>query len=280
MSKQWNKEEIKFLKDNYKDMSYKEIAIKLNRTENAIKAKTNKLGLIKSKYIYNKDYFKVIDSEEKAYWLGFIYADGYVCANDTGSELGIELQIGDIEHLKKFNKSLCGNIPVTKKVSLCNLNGKYYDSCLIRIYCTKMVRDLGALGVSNNKSYDIKMPEIDPKYLHHFIRGFFDGDGCICESKKKKGRSSIKCDFTCGCEYFVNQLREVLYKNDICTYISKEKDKPYRLMIGGMINCDKFLSYIYKDATIYLDRKLNKKEELYARLDIKERIIASLLRNK
>ena len=67
MSKQWNKEEIKFLKDNYKDMSYKEIAIKLNRTENAIKVKTNKLGLIKSKYIYNKDYFKVIDSEEKAY---------------------------------------------------------------------------------------------------------------------------------------------------------------------------------------------------------------------
>ena len=103
MSKQWNKEEIKFLKDNYKDMSYKEIAIKLNRTENAIKVKTNKLGLIKSKYIYNKDYFKVIDSEEKAYWLGFIYADGYVCANDTGSELGIELQVGDIEHLKKFN---------------------------------------------------------------------------------------------------------------------------------------------------------------------------------
>lgn len=280
MRRQWENSEIEYIKSNYKDMSYRDMSIKIGRTENAVKLKISKLGLIKSKYIYDKNYFKTIDSEDKAYWLGFIYADGYVSRSETNSELGIELQIRDIEHLKKFNKSLQGNIPVTTKRTMCNLNNKYYDSCLIRVYCTSMVDDLESLGVTTCKSYNIELPNIDEKYINHFIRGFFDGDGCICENKKKKGASSIRCDFTCGCEYFVNQLRGLLYSRGISSYVSKEDGKPYRLMIGGMTNCDKFLSYIYKDATIYLDRKFKKKESLYEDLNIKERIFASLFRNK
>ena len=69
------------------------------------------------------------------------------------------------------------------------------------------------------------------------------------------------------------QLREYLYNVGINSYISKEENKPYRLIIGGLNNCNKFLEYIYKDATVMLDRKFAKKEYLYDSLNIKERIL-------
>ena len=51
---------------------------------------------------FNENVFDVIDSEEKAYWLGFIFADGYISSRDYGFE--ISLSIIDVEHLIKFNK--------------------------------------------------------------------------------------------------------------------------------------------------------------------------------
>ena len=109
--------------------------------------------------------------------------------------------------------------------------------------------------------------------MSHFIRGLFDGDGCICESKRKKHINTIRCDFTIGCEEFMLQLREYLYNVGINSYVLKEENKPYRLIIGGLNNCNKFLEYIYKDATVMLDRKFAKKEHLYDSLNIKDRIL-------
>ena len=106
MRTMWNENEIKFIMENYKTMTYKEMAKKINRTENAVKLKVSKLGLKKSKYIYDVDYFKKIDTIEKAYWLGFIYADGYVSVGKQNYEFGIELQGSDYKHLKKFNKAI------------------------------------------------------------------------------------------------------------------------------------------------------------------------------
>ena len=66
-----------------------------------------------SKYTYNENYFKIIDSEEKAYWLGFLYADGCITRfyrNEKLKSMSLELtlQSNDIEHLKKFLKfALC-----------------------------------------------------------------------------------------------------------------------------------------------------------------------------
>ena len=76
---EWDKEDEDFLINNYNLYSRKELANILNRTTSAIQNKARRLNLKKeSKYYYDKKYFNIIDSEEKAYWLGFIYADGYV----------------------------------------------------------------------------------------------------------------------------------------------------------------------------------------------------------
>ena len=117
MYNKWKEEDIKFLKENYKNFTNKELAQILNRTKTAISIKLSKLGLKKTKYYYNEDYFETIDSEEKAYWLGFLYADGYISKTTCCSELGIELQKNDYNHLQKFNKSIKGNIEVKYRKS-------------------------------------------------------------------------------------------------------------------------------------------------------------------
>jgi len=269
----WEEYELNFVKDNYRNMTYKEIAEKLDRTKTAVDLKVNRLGLVKSKYTYDKDFFKEIDTEHKAYWLGFIYADGCVSFDPVSksAELCIKLQGRDDGHLKKFNKSINGNVEVQNFRRVCNLNDKEYDGCDIRFYSNELVLDLIKLGVIPNKTLEIIFPQIKEDLISHFIRGYFDGDGCVTLDKKRK---LAKADFTSGSLEFLIGLREELYKNDICSYYCQEKNKnTYRLYIRGMKNYDKFFNYIYRESTICLDRKLTRKNSLYQEYDIARRLL-------
>ncbi len=281
MRKQWNEQEIEFLKNNYSEMTNKEIAEKLGRTKTSIDVKANKLGLKSSIYTCNLDYFKEIDSEEKAYWLGFIYADGWVEYKEGSTHtLGIELSIVDIEHLRKFNKCIEGNCKITTRVRHLEETGKDYEMCCIRVYKKTFVDHLIDKGVTPNKSFDITMPNIPKNLINHFIRGFFDGDGCLAHGttkSKNKTQDVIKADFTCGSIEFVNSLRSILFDNDINSHVVSERNH-YRLKIGGLKNTHEFLEYIYKDATVYLDRKYEKRKFYYEKYNLEERI-ASLYRN-
>lgn len=278
MSRQWTNDEIDFLKENYKTMTYKQLSENLNRTKAAIDLKINRLGLKKDKYTYNHDYFSAIDSEDKAYWLGFILADGSVFRGKNNScELSIKLNLGDIEHLKKFNKCINGNNEIITFNRKCNLNDKYYDGCQIRLYSKKIVDDLSKFGIVQNKSLIVEMPSnIDERYIRHLVRGIFDGDGCITKNRRDNGwtkNNYVKCDFTSGSVIFLNQLREKLYEYGIKSYVMKNHDEVWKLIIGGMKNCDTFLHFIYDDATIYLDRKFIKKQSLYNELQIEQRLL-------
>ena len=80
-----------------------------------------------NKYYYNKDFFNKIDTEEKAYWLGFLYADGCIvtrskCKKVTPMSLELVLSSIDINHLYKFLNSLESNIEIKNKIV--ELNGK------------------------------------------------------------------------------------------------------------------------------------------------------------
>lgn len=276
----WLECEIQFLKDNYKTMTYQEIADKLNRTKSAVDLKINRLGLKKSKYIYNHSFFNIINTQAKAYWLGFIYADGCV-SHDTRTdsfELSIKLQEKDYEHLKKFNKDLNGNVPVSFYSKTLNYKNqdREYGQCQIRLYSKEMVLDLISCGVVPNKSNSYTFPIIkDENLIPHFIRGYFDGDGCIYLNKKKK---LPDVNFTSNNLDFLLWLRKELYKNNINSYHCQERENTHRLYVRGMKNCDKFFNYIYKDATIYLDRKLKTKNNIYKIYNVAQRI-APLVRN-
>lgn len=87
------------------------------------------------RYVYNKYFFEVIDTEEKAYWLGFIYADGY--HNEKYHSIKITLKTSDYEHLLKFNKAIDGNL--TLKIDNKGAGCKIIVTCkkCLKIYLTK-----------------------------------------------------------------------------------------------------------------------------------------------
>lgn len=268
----WKEEEISFIKNNYNNYSNAELGEILNRTSNSIQMKIKRLGLKRDdQYTYNISFFHNIDTEEKAYWLGFIYADGYTQYNPQrrNSELGIELQIGDIKHLKKFNKAINGNVEIKIKDRYDARSDKTHTHCIIRLYKKQIVEDLINMGVIPNKSHVITFPKLQKKLIIPFIRGFFDGDGCLRLNTKRNCHSF---DFACASIDFVNSLRTILYgMYNINSYICKDKNI-YRLCIGGLTNAYLFGTLLYDNATIYLDRKYQKFYTITKQYDIKNRL--------
>lgn len=272
---EWSNNELEYLKNNYQTKTYKELSQNLQgRTKTAIDIKINRLGLKKSPYTYNHDFFEHIDTEEKAYWLGFFFADGCVSVNSKSNsgECSIKLYKGDYRHLQKFNKSLNGNIPVTFNERVCSFNDKLQESCSIRCYSIKMANDLISHGCIPNKTYYIKMPKISKLLINHFIRGFFDGDGCICLNSNI--RKDLQINFCSASEAFLTELRHVLYEHGINSYITDEKDRnTFRLYVKGLQNVNNMWIFMFDDATVFLDRKYTKKKNLYEKYHVTQRLL-------
>lgn len=261
----WSNEEIEFLKNNYDKYTAKELGDVLGRTKNAVALKLNKLGINVSKYNYNKHFFDIIDTEQKAYWLGFMYADGYVAYSTERRvyEASIELKASDYEHLMKFNKSLNGNVEVHFRER--ERWDKLHNICHIRFHSKELVEGLIKHGCIPNKTFDIKMPDIDEDLIRHFIRGFFDGDGSVYH---RKDRNGIYANFTSASYEFLVSLRAYIYQLGVNSYIVKDREH-YQLRIYGKDYTMIFLKHIYENSDIYLDRK-------YEMFDNE---IASLVRN-
>lgn len=97
------------------------------------------------KHFFNENYFSNIDAEEKAYWLGFFYADGHI----TNNALQCYLQEDDREHLLKFLKAINANTIEVKT----RKNGEYI-SYGINVCSKKLVTDMQQLGFTSRKTYD------------------------------------------------------------------------------------------------------------------------------
>lgn len=225
-----------------------------------------------SKYTYDLNYFKKIDNQEKAYWLGFLYADGSVNTfYDDGKLRSMTLEIGlsikDEEHLVKFKESLNSDIPIFNKTN--KLKGKEYSSVRIQLNNTEICNDLCNLGCVPRKTYILRLPNehIVPKiYMRDFLRGFFDGDGCICTSVMGN-KPHIVTNIT-GTSDMLQDISDFLLNNKIIRtkpFISKDKrrENTYRFYIYGTDTNKEFLDYLYKDSKIYLDRKYQHYKEFY-----------------
>ena len=208
------------------------------------------------KYFFNEKYFDNINDEHKAYWLGFIYADG--CHNVKRYSLAITLQERDSALLDKFYEDIC----CSKDVKI------YYNKDFNKFYANVYIqhphlsKTLLKQGVPDDKSFKIKFPgnEIVPDYLkRHFIRGYLDGDGCIqIPQDKRKMSWSIIGNYDC-----MNEMKKYIEKNILNYKISiYQKESVYQIGKGGRFVTQTFLDWLYKDATIYLQRKYDKYLEI------------------
>lgn len=258
----WSDAELDFVKNNYMEMKTSEISKMLSRTMNAIELKAARMGLKKYPYTCDYHYFDDIDTEEKAYWLGFLTADGWInqSKKTNAGVTGIELQYGDIGHLKKFNKSINGNYQITDRWRTCSIakdKEKKHHMCCIRIFSLTMYNALKNLGFSNDKSYDFKIPKLRHDLIRHYIRGYFDGDGCLCFTNKSFGVSFITASRYL-CDDLISILNDIFIKANTSISVNEFGTTMYRLEIHRISDKIKFLDWIYHDCNIYLDRKYKK----------------------
>lgn len=199
-----------------------------------------------SKYEYNKEIFSTIQTEEEAYWLGFLLADGYNIDDKM-----IRVDIKDKGHLEKLSKLIYpkGDKPVA--VRDLGFGPIYYFSCNI----LSIVESLRMHGIVPRKSKIAKMPNINKNLVRHFIRGLFDGDGSICYTMDKNYR---RYQFNIvGTEELLLDVKNFIL-NDLCLNLSHGKMKMiYRIYKKGNQQIMTLLNWLYEDSNVYLERKYN-----------------------
>lgn len=191
-------------------------------------------------HTYDSRYFQIIDAEEKAYWLGFLTADGCITAGRTkisSQRLTIHLGIRDYDHLMKFKQAL----QATQIVS------RNEHSCSFTIYNSELVADLAIHGIVPRKTLHTSPARVAPELERHYWRGVIDGDGHI----SKDGKS-----LTLVGDYEV----VVGFQTFVLTHCPRVKASIFRdlniytFKVTGTSAC-KMLEILYGGATVYLERK-------------------------
>jgi intein-encoded DNA endonuclease-like protein len=217
----------------------------------------NNAEIRKNRLSRNSNYFESIDSMDKAYWLGVMYSDGCVCERKNGL-YSISLEMTDKEHIEKFRDALSAVDHKILTVLQKNSNNAKL-SYAIHIYDKKMGQDLIKLGCVPKKSFYLSsVPNIPKEFIYDFIRGFTDGDGCICYNKSS---CSYVFKLTGASPLLLKDIMKLLEIDRLslnqCTKTS------YQVTSGKRDDIYRILTKLYEHSTetTRLDRKYNKYQE-------------------
>lgn len=209
-------------------------------------------------YSVDSDFFIHINTEEKAYILGFICADGHI----SEDRLVLAVAEKDVDILKKIRKALHSNHPI-KRVHKRNPYNKSEKKSLVMMELMigrkKLVKPLFDMGLTSNKTYTLNgnILKYVPKYLmRDFLRGYFDGDGNVFFGRRYSSGYKYNINI-CGNEDFLlksfqtyfpsnNKLYKDLYSRQCFVWKLSSKDK-----------VRKFMYYLYHNSSIFLQRKYN-----------------------
>jgi len=255
----WEKSEKDILSNNFSNSSKVELENLLpKRTWKSINKKAERTGLKRMEYFLslrpkNHHFFKKW-SEKMAYILGFITADGNIIKSRYSYYLQFCLQKNDIDILNKMRKILA---PKNKF--------SYYkpeNTLHFKVGSTTIYKDLIKLGITSNKTFSVKPPKIPKAYLRHYLRGFFDGDGCISTFRRNDSVKTFPSVRLFGNINMINYIRRIfnnLTNSKLKVYMARSK---YGNVMGNLhytcTNAVKILDFLYKNSNIYLDRKYKK----------------------
>ncbi len=200
----------------------------------------------------NEHYFDKIDSEEKAYWLGFIFADG--CNTRKGFTISISRK--DKDHLNKIKNVLYDDNRYNIKDAYAFCKGKKYKISQFWLTSKYLSGVLSGLGAIPAKSLVLKFPEwIDKLLIRHFIRGYFDGDGCL---HVYRNRATATFSLI-GTNEFLNSVNSIL-KNKIglIECCMSKRNRVWYLTTTRHNNLKLIYDWFYSDADLFLSRKKEK----------------------
>lgn len=222
--------------------------ISRGRLSKFIKSKGIEVVNEQNKITFDENVFEEINTEEKAYWLGFIYADGNISKGNR-NVLEISLQLGDFDHLTKFYSFIKSN----KKVKIDSFR------CRAFLGSKKLKKDLVYHGCVPIKSEILKFPITIPKiHVRHFIRGYYDGDGYLGIEKRASGREFPKIGLLGTWDMLINVMKLSPLGFRTLHYSNPGGSTKIFQFSADSFKAIPFLDYIYKDCNIYLDRKYKK----------------------
>lgn len=203
----------------------------------------------------NINYFSKIDSNNKAYFLGFIAADGCLTKTSTAPNytLTITLHSKDKIILEKLKEEI-GNSHKLKEIHTKSpFNGKIVDHIRYSITDKTISNDLISLGIKPKKSLSMNniILNVPKKYRKSFIIGYFDGDGSITIPKDCINRKIISIR---GTEEF---LKGIVKELNLEKYKISKYDSIHTLAFGNKSSVNKFFN-CYNYCDFYLKRKFNK----------------------
>lgn len=250
-------------------MSTTRIGISLMISHKLVNKILDKYGVSRTnngvrKWSLKEDYFDCIDTQNKAYILGFLYADGY---NDVKKKaIRLQLRYDDKEILEKINLELGSNRPLKFINCSCKVAKNGFvskDMYSLEVYGTHICDSLNNLGMTQGKSLTLKFPVfLDDDLIRHFIRGYFDGDGSFSysnanSSQRYQGLVTITSteNFCLECLSYIRSKINVggsIFDSSCHNGITKV------ISIGGNVQCKLFLDWLYEDSEMYLKRKHDK----------------------
>lgn len=218
------------------------------------------------KYNVNEDYFDMIDTPNKAYILGFLYADGH---NEISkSTLTMSLQEEDKKILEDIRKELESEKPLDY-LDYSNKNNfgySYKNQYRLNVFSKHICESLEKIGMVSSKSLVLQFPKISKELYSHFIRGYYDGDGSIYQQIKNENNHAVTITITSTesfCESLVNICKEELNIEPKIYDASCHNGITKVFTISGRNICKIFLKWIYEDADLYLERKYKRYLDYY-----------------
>ena len=198
------------------------------------------------KYSVDEDFFDVIDTPEKAYVIGILWADG--CNYPPRNVVRLGLQAGDKQILEDISRLINSDKPL----QFVKGRDREQDTYALNIVNKHISKVLDSLGMHQAKSLILEFPQwLDVKLYPAFIRGYYDGDGGL---SKREHTYNVQIVGTSNmCYAMMNILSNIGIASKV--YNTAHNDVTKSLYIGCKDNVKNFLDWIYKDATIYLNRK-------------------------
>lgn len=237
--------------------------------------------MIKKEYrkYFNESFFESIDSEIKAYLLGFVFADGCVInrmrGGILGNEYGLQLNVAEKDKniIYLFQQYIYpySNINITSSSIIRN---KYIRKPQYRIafYSKTLFNDLNNLGCEKRKTYkENNIPNIPNNLIIHFIRGYFDGDGSVslsthrtCHKNKIYEYPYLNVAIVSKTITILNDIQNFLLYNDIKSSITYSNSKKYyEFRIHANESKLKLFELMYKDASFFFKRKYDIFKKIY-----------------
>lgn len=213
----------------------------------------------------NSRVFDFIDTEEKAYWLGMMFTDGWISKtglNDAGKQIGLSLEKKDKKVMEDFRAFLGAEQYGLVHRASPKKDGTMAESYQLLITSTRLHDSLVIYGITNNKSKDAapKMQMIPKELRKHFWRGAMDGDGSLYYGHA----GNLIFNFT-GTNDFTYKFLGYLFYNDLIKSFPKteahRESKDFRgdallsFDIGLREDVYHAIRHLYEGATIYMERK-------------------------